>query len=100
MPSINCEFNLILTWSSTCVVTNSTGAGRFAINDTKLFVSIVTLSTQDNAKLVQQLKSGFKWTNNWNKYQSNPKTYAKKTIFKSLSRSKFSRSKNNFCIVF
>ena len=53
MPSINCEFNLILTWSSTCVVTNSTGAGRFAINDTKLFVSIVTLSTQDNAKLVQ-----------------------------------------------
>ena len=60
MPSIKCEVNLILTWLSTCVVTNSTGAGRFAINDTKLFVSIVTLSTQDNAKLVQQLKSGFK----------------------------------------
>ena len=36
MPLINCEINLILTWSSTCVITNSTGAGRFAITDMKL----------------------------------------------------------------
>ena len=45
MPLINCEVNLILTWSSTCVITNSTGifAGRFAITDTKLFVPVVTL---------------------------------------------------------
>ena len=35
MPLINCEVNLILTWSSTCVITNSRGAGRFAITDTK-----------------------------------------------------------------
>ena len=69
MPLINCEFNLILTWSSTCVITNSTGAGRFAITDTKLYVPVVTLSTQDNAKLLEQLKSGFKRTINWNKYQ-------------------------------
>ena len=60
MPLINCEVNLILTWSSTCVITNSTGAGRFAITDTKLFAPVVTLSTQDNAKLLQQSKSGFK----------------------------------------
>ena len=76
MPLINCEVNLISTWSSTCVITNSTGAGRFAITDTKLYVPVVTLSTQDNAKLLQQLKSGFKRTINWNKYQSDPKTYA------------------------
>ena len=37
MPLINCEVNLILTWSSTCVITNSTGAGRFAITYTKMF---------------------------------------------------------------
>ena len=43
MPLINCEVNLILTWSSTCVITNSTGAGRFAITDTKLYVPVVTL---------------------------------------------------------
>ena len=53
-----------------------TGAGRFEITDTKLYVSVVTLSTQDNAKLLQQIKSGFKRTINWNKYQSYPKTYA------------------------
>ena len=76
MPLINCEVNLILTWSSTCVITNSTGAGRFAITDTKLFVPVVTLSTQDNAKIFQELKSCFKRTINWNKYQSYPKTYA------------------------
>ena len=72
----NCEVNLILTWSSTCVITNSTGAGIFSVTDTKLYVPVVTLSTQDNTKLLQQLKSGFKRTINWNKYRSDPKTYA------------------------
>ena len=75
MPLINCEVNLILTWSSTCVITNSAGAGRFAKADTKIFVPVVTLSTQDDAKLLQELKSGFKRTINWNKYQSYPKAY-------------------------
>ena len=46
MPLINSEVNLILTWSSICVSTNSTGAGTFAITDTKLYVPVVTLSTQ------------------------------------------------------
>ena len=66
MPLINCEINLILTWSSTCVITNSTGVGRFEITDRKLYIPVVTLSTQDNAKLFQQLKSSFKRTMNWN----------------------------------
>ena len=43
MPLINCEVNLILMWSSTCVITNSTGAGTFEITDTKLYVPVVTL---------------------------------------------------------
>ena len=60
MPLINCEVNLILTWSSTCVITNFTGAGTFEITDTKLYVPVVTLSIQENAKFLQQLKSGFK----------------------------------------
>ena len=70
MPLINCEVNLILTWSSTCVITNSTSAGTFKIVDAKLYVPVVTLSTQENAKLLQQLKSGFKKVINWNKYLS------------------------------
>ena len=43
-PLINCEVTLILTWPSTCVITNSTGAGVFEITDTKLYVPVVTLS--------------------------------------------------------
>ena len=50
MPLINCKVNLILTWSSTSVITNSAGAGRFAIIDTKLYVPVVTLSNQKKKK--------------------------------------------------
>ena len=76
IPPINCEVNLILTWSKGCVITNSTGTGKFEITDTRLYVTVVTLSTPDNAKLLQQLNSGFKRAINWNKYQSSIKTYA------------------------
>ena len=76
MPLINCEVNRILTWSKDCVITNSTGAGKFAITETKLYLRVVTLSTQDNAKLLQKLKSGFKRTINWIKYESSIKTFA------------------------
>ena len=72
MPLVNSEVNLNLTWSSTCVITNSTGAGTFEITDTKLYVPVVTLSTKENAKLLQQLKSGFKRVINWNNYLSKP----------------------------
>ena len=72
MPLINREVNLILTWSSTCVITNSNGAGTFAITDTKLYVPVVTFSTQENTKFLQQLKSGFKRVIDWNKYLSRP----------------------------
>ena len=61
MPLINCEINLILTWSKKCVIASNTAVNQgttFAITDTKFYVPIVTLSTQDNAKLLQQLKSG------------------------------------------
>ena len=68
MPLSNCEVILILTWSSTCVITNSTGAGTFEITDTKLYVPLIILSTQD--KLLQQLNSGFKRVISWNKYLS------------------------------
>ena len=70
MPLINCEVNLNLTWSSTCIMTNSNGAGTFAITNIKLYVPVVTLSTQENTKFLQQLKSGFKRVINWNKYLS------------------------------
>ena len=59
MPLINCEtINCeSLTWSSICIITNSTGAGIFKMTNTKFYVPAVTLSAQDNSKLLQQLKS-------------------------------------------
>ena len=69
MPLINCEINLILTWSTDFVISSAAGKTKFAITDTNHYVPVVTLSTQDNAKLLEQLKSGFKRTINWNKYQ-------------------------------
>ena len=70
MPLINCEGNLSLGWSTTCVITISKGVGTFAITEIKLYVPVATSSAQDNAKELQQLKSGFKRTINWNKYLS------------------------------
>ena len=61
----NCEINLILTWSEDCIlISGSTDnqVPKFAITDTKLYVPVVTLSTQGNVKLLDQLKSGFKIT--------------------------------------
>ena len=53
MSLINCEVNLESTWSRNCVITNSNGARKFAITETKLYVLVVTLSTQDDPKLLQ-----------------------------------------------
>ena len=84
MLLINCQVSLFPTWSSTCVITNFTGEGRSKTTDTKRFVPVVTLSIQNNVKLLQQLKSGFRRTINWNKYQSDPKTYAKNRYLNHL----------------
>ena len=63
MPLINYEVNLILTWSSTCVLVATNIANQnatFAITDTKLYVPVVTLSTQENTKFLQQLNQVLK----------------------------------------
>ena len=70
MPSINCEINLILTLSQTVVISSATGSKKFAITDTKLYVPVVTLSTEDNIKLLKELECDFKRTINWKKYHS------------------------------
>ena len=100
MPLINCEVNLILTWSRDCVITDSAGAGKYAITETKLYVPVVTLSTQDNAKLLQQLKSDFKRRINWNKYQSTIKTYAQNRYLNHLVDASFQRVNRLFILSF
>ena len=100
MALINCEVNLILTWSSTCVITNSHGAGTFEITDTKLYIPVVTLSTQENTKLLQQLKSGFKRVINWNKYLSKPELLAQNPNLNHLIEPSFHGVNRLFLLAF
>ena len=72
MPLNNCEINLILTWSNRCFVIDNPIEDQeptFTITETKLYVPVVALSIQDNAKLLEKLKSGFKRTVIWNKHE-------------------------------
>ena len=100
MPLINSEVCLILKWSSICVIINSTGAGAFEITDTKLYVPVVTLSTQDNAKLLQQLKLGFKRVVNWNKYLSKPELLARNPNLNHLVEPSFQGVNRLFVLAF
>ena len=100
MLLINCEVNLIFTSSSTCALTNSNGAGAFAITDTKLYVPVVTLSTQENIKFLQQLKSGFKRVINWNKYLSKPELLAQNPNLIHLVESSFQGVNRLFVLAF
>ena len=103
MPLINCEVNLILTWSSTCVLISTIIPNQnatFAITDTKLYVPVVTLSTQENTKFFQQLKSGFKRVINWNKYLSKPELLAQNPNLNHLVEPSFQGVNRLFVLAF
>ena len=74
MLLINCEINLLLTWSAYCAICKTDRATNLEIIDTKLYVPVLTLLNQDNTNLLDKLKSGFKRTSNWNKNQSKVST--------------------------
>ena len=89
-----------MTWFKDCVITNSTGKGKFKITDAKVYVPVVTLSTQYNAKSLQQFKSGFKRTINWNWYQSEPKTCAQNRYLNLLINPSFQGVNRPFVLSF
>ena len=88
IPLINCEVELILTWFKNCVLINKSTRDAdynanpivyeidnpenaiFQITDTKLYVPVASLSKENDIKLLEKLKSGFKRTIKWNKYRS------------------------------
>ena len=103
MPLINCEVNLILTCSSTCVLISTLNPNQnatFAITDTKLYFPVVTLSTQENTKFLQQLKSGFKRVINWNKYLSKPELLARNPSLNHLVEPSFQGVNRLFVLAF
>ena len=78
-PLINCEVDLILDWSENCVIISANVANQvltFTIRETNLYFPVVTLSIQENSKLLPQLKNGFKRTISWNKYLAKPELLA------------------------
>ena len=76
MPLINCKVELSLKWYNNCILSSAGTASTFAITDTKLYVPVVTLKIEDNAKLSNLLSAGFKRSIYWNKYQAILKYHA------------------------
>ena len=92
-----------MTWSANCVIVSTNVANQnatFAITDTKLYVPVVTLSTQDKAKLLKQLKSGFKRVINWNKYLSKPELLAQNPNLNHLVEPSFQGVNRLFVLAF
>ena len=98
---INCKIELDLPWSEECLISEisiipripgnreanppvqevaaiQTAAATFQINNAKLYVSVVTLSINDNIKFLESIKLGFKRNISWNKYRSEITTQTKK----------------------
>ena len=70
MPLINCKFKLNLTWKKECALSTDAGEAIFVINDTKLYVPVVTLSKQDNKDFIEQQNKGFQRSIYWNEYKT------------------------------
>ena len=69
MSLINCKIHLELDWTKDCVMSTITNT-TFKITISKLYVSIVTLSSKDNVKLIKLLEEGFKRAVYWNQYKT------------------------------
>ena len=70
MPLINCKIKLNLTWKKECVLSTDAGDAVFIINDTKLYVPVVTLSKEDNKDFIEQQNKGFQRSIYWNEYKT------------------------------
>ena len=102
MPLINFEINLDLKWSKNCTAVSTNVAAQatlFSITDTKLNVPFVTLSTKDNTKLLEQLKSAFKKTINRIKYQSKISTERPNQYLDYLIGASFPGVNKLFCFI-
>ena len=103
MPLINCEIELILDWSTNGGIINTNNANQiptFTITETDLYVPVVTLSTQDNSKLLPQLKNGFKRTITWNKYLIKPELLAQNANLNHLIEPSFQGVNRLFVLAF
>ena len=101
MALINCKVELSLTRDSNCALSNLVGNSTFTITDAKRYVPVVTLSTEDNAKLSKLLTKGFKISVCWNKYKIIPnKTYDENDNIRELLDSSYQGVKRLFVLAY
>ena len=124
MPLINCEVSLTSTWSENCVLTDiTTQAARdantyadppvgprekidapvnatFKTTGTKLYVPVVTLSTEKDKRLLEQLRAGFTRTIKWNKYRSEMTNQTNNNSLNHLIDPKFTKVNRLFALSF
>ena len=70
MPLINCKIKLNLTWKKECVLSTDADNAVFIVNDTKMYVPVVTLSKEDNKDFIEQQNKGFQRSIYWNEYKT------------------------------
>ena len=101
MPLINCKVALSLLWGPNCFLTSLAGASNFTITDPKLYVPIVTLSIEDNAKLSKLLSKGIKRSVYWNKHKVIPnKTYNTNNYIRELLDASYQGVKRLFVLAY
>ena len=112
IPLLNCEVELILTWSKNCAFADMTvdAAANSAIvaptglefqtTDRKFYVPVVTLSKENNGRLLEQLKSGFKRIIKWNKYISQRTVQPQNNNLNYLIDPKFTKVNRLFVLSF
>ena len=74
MPLINCKIKLNLTWKKECTLSNQAGDTVFIINDTKMYVPVVTLPKENNKDFIEQQNKGFQRSIYWNEYKTKEQT--------------------------
>ena len=86
MPLFNCKVKLNLTWKKECVLSNQRGDAVFIINDTKLYVPVVTLSKEDDKDFIEQQNKGFQRSIYWNEYKTKEQNEnADNNVFKYIN---------------
>ena len=107
MPLINCKIKLNLTWKKECVLStldddaaNPENNAVFIINDTKLYVPVVTLSKEDNKDFIEQQNKGFQRSIYWNEYKTKGVTEnADANNFKYISLDPFFQGVNRLFVM-
>ena len=101
MPFINCKVELSMSWDPNCVLTSLAGNSTFIITDAKVYVPVVALSIEGNAKLSKLLSEGFKGLVYCNKYKVIPnKTYNQNHYIRELLNASYQGVKKLFVLVY